>query len=112
MAEIDSLSREETDITVSVAMKTAFRVAAIFLVFYLLQRFADFASAVPPTIEATLRTMAVVLVSWGVAKREMKAHPNQDLSSDAFLSAVFFYGITLATVYAIQIGVLVFEIVG
>lgn len=112
MAEFDSLQQEETDITVSVAMKTAFRVAAIFLAFYLLQRFADFGSTVPPTIEAVLRTVAVVLVARSVAKREMKAHPSQDLSSDAFLSAVFFYGITLATVYAIQIGVLTFEIVG
>lgn len=42
MADFDSPSQEETDITVSVAMKTAFRVAAIFLGFYLLQRFAGF----------------------------------------------------------------------
>ena len=42
MADFDSPSQEEADITVSVAMKTAFRVAAIFLGFYLLQRFADF----------------------------------------------------------------------
>lgn len=42
MAEFDSPSVPETDISLSVAMKTAFRVAIIFLSFYLLQRFADF----------------------------------------------------------------------
>lgn len=42
MAEFDSPSVPESDISLSVAMKTAFRVAIIFLSFYLLQRFGDF----------------------------------------------------------------------
>ena len=47
-----------------------------------------------------------------MSRKECKKHPNQNLSTDAFLSAVFFYGITLATLYAIQIGVIGFELMG
>ena len=90
-------------------MKTAFRVAIIFLSFYLLQRFADFGTTIPPSIEAVFRILAVVLVSGLVIRAEKKKYPNQNLSDEAFMSTAFFYGITLASLYAIQIGVIAAE---
>lgn len=112
MSDPDSLLADEPDITVSVAMKTALRVAVVFLSLYLLQRFADFATHVPPTLEAILRVFAVIAIARSVSRSERRRFPYQDLSRDAFLSTAFFYGITLATVYAIQIGVMAFELLG
>lgn len=112
MADFDSPSVPETDISLSVAMKTAFRVAIIFLSFYLLQRFADFGTTVPPSIEAVFRILSVVLVSGLVIRSEKKKYPNQNLSDEAFMSTAFFYGITLASLYAIQIGVIAAELFG
>lgn len=47
-----------------------------------------------------------------MVRSERKRNPNQDLASEAFMSTAFFYGITLASVYAIQIGVIAAELFG
>lgn len=58
------------------------------------------------------RILAVILVSGLVVRSERKKNPTQDLASEAFMSTAFFYGITLASVYAIQIGVIAAELFG
>lgn len=50
-----------------------------------------------------------MLVSGLVIRGEKKRYPNQNLSDEAFMSTAFFYGITLASLYAIQIGVIAAE---
>ncbi len=112
MAELDLRKYEDQDLSAAVAGKSAFRVAAAFFAFFLLQKFGDVAVSIPPLLEALFRSLAVFFIVRSVVTAYRKTHPNSTVSDSAFMSTVFFYGMTLAILYAVQIGVIVAELLG
>ena len=104
------ISAQSGDSGALVALKTAVFSVLAFSVIPVLRHFSLLPFPIPEVVEAVVRIVAVVWIVRTVAKAEKRKNPVSDLPPNAFVSSIFFYGITLAFLYVMDIGVIIAEL--